>query len=709
VGFEEKLVEIEVFADGAVTLEMEEIPMMMDEIVIRATEAEKINHAEIGLTELSVKELKRAPALLGETDIIKQIQLLPGVTSVGEAASGFNVRGGSVDQNLVLYDDMPVFNSSHVFGFFSSFNAEAVRDVSFYKGGMPAEYGGRASSILNMRSTEGSLEKWGLRAGIGLISSNLLAEGPVRRGKSSVALSFRSTYSDWLLKTIPKDYLDLSSSSVSFYDGTFKFTHASSPRSKVTTSLYRSHDSFTLLGDSAFSWNTTIASVRWDQQLSSSLNMSVATGLGAYRYGLSEPSRETGFSLEFGVVYPSVKLDFITYKGSHKLGFGSQLTYYAFRPGVLEPNSPDSNRPFLEMEEQRTYEAGFYIQDHFALFTKLHIDFGLRLSAFRHVGPGTVFLYQTGASKEVATITDTLSFSGGEKMAGFQNWEPRLGLRFDVGPASSVKFAYHRVYQYLHLVTNSTAMTPVDIWQPSGYYFKPQQADQVSIGYFRSANNKYDASVETYYKRIKNILDFKDGAQLILNPQLETDLLQGKAETYGIETQLSKKTGRLVGSASYTYSRSFYTFDGIYPGESINDGNRFPANFDQPHIVNLGWKYSLSKRIFFTGGFTYHTGRPISLPLSAFYVDNTTVTSFSNRNEFRIPDYHRLDLGLVIEGNHKRRKLFDGTWNFSIYNVYARRNAYTVYFQEVKPGILRPYRLSIIGTAIPSLSYSLKI
>ncbi|MFZ6013846.1 MAG: TonB-dependent receptor domain-containing protein, partial [Bacteroidota bacterium] len=286
----------------------------------------------------------------------------------------------------------------------------------------------------------------------------------------------------------------------------------------------------------------------------------------------------------------------------------------------------------------------------------------------------------------------------------------RLGLRFEIDSESSLKAGYNRTYQYLHLVTNTTAITPVDIWQPSGYHFKPQMADQFSFGYFRNfKNKKYEAYVELYYKEMENVLDFKDGAQLLLNPQLESDLLQGKGRAYGVETQVSKMTGRLTGSINYAYSRSFRTISGPFEEESINFGKEYASNFDQPHIVNLNWKYSISKRHYFTGAFTYHTGRPITLPLASFIVENITVSSFSERNQFRVPDYHRLDIGFVVEGNHKRKKILDGTWTFSIYNVYARKNPYSIFFQEVRTGVLRPYRLSVVGTALPSISYSFKL
>lgn len=710
VNFEEKVIDLGIYADGEVKLELEEAPTVLEEVVVQDRAAREITTSRMGQAQISIKEIKRAPALLGEVDLIKSIQVLPGVTTAGEAASGFNVRGGGVDQNLILYDGLPVFNSSHVFGFFSSFHAEAIRDVSFYRGGIPAEYGGRVSSVLDIRSKEGDYEKWGGSGGIGLISSNLMVQGPIKRDKTSLALSARSTYSDWLINSIRSNYVDLKNSTVAFYDATAKLTHLFSPKTKLTLSGYVSHDQFRLRGDSTYRWDSALGSIRIDHEFSKTFNAAFSAGFGTYSYDVFDKDEFSGFDLKYKIDYPSARGEFHWQLNKHAIAFGGQGIYYNFNPGTLQPSSPQSNKTFIQMDLQKSAELGFYVSDQFEVVKRFFIDAGLRNSLFQSKGPGAVNIYKEGVPRETVNLIDTLNFGKGENIKTYSNLEPRLGLRYEMTPVSSIKVGYNRIFQYLHLVTNTTAITPVDIWQPSGYYFKPQMADQFSIGYYRTFKEKmYDAFVEVYYKKIDNVLDFKDGAQLLLNPQLETDLLQGKARAYGAEMQVTKTAGRLVGSFSYTYSRSLRTIVSNFPEESINDGREYPSNFDQPHVVNLNWKYNISRRYFFTGGFTYHTGRPVTLPLSAFTVDNVTVSSFSDRNKFRVPDYHRLDLGLVLEGSHKRKKFWDGTWTLSIYNVYARRNPYTIFFKEVRPGILRPYRLSIIGTVLPSLSYAFKI
>ncbi len=710
VNYEEKIIDVAIFEDGKINLELEETAKILDEVVVQDRTVREITTSGIGLTQLSLKEIKRAPALLGEVDIIKSIQILPGVTTAGEAASGFNVRGGSVDQNLILYDGLPVFNSSHVFGFFSSFNSEAIRDVTFFRGGIPAEYGGRVSSVLDIRSKEGNYQNWEGSGGIGIISSNLMLSGPIKKDKTSVAVSLRTTYSDWLINTIRSNYVDLSKSTVRFYDGTAKLTHRFNEKTKLTLSGYLSHDEFRLTGDSTYRWDTSLGSLRLDHEFSKNFNSSFVAGYGTYSYDVSDKDPLTGFSLKYKIAYPTAKADFHLQLSDHKVAFGAQSTFYDFNPGTFSPSSPTSDKKFIQMDFQKSFETGLYASDQFELFKRFFVDIGMRLSIFQAIGPTDINIYKSGVARETVSLIDTLHVVSGDKIKTYYNPEPRLGLRYELSPQASIKFGYNRIYQYLHLVTNTTAITPVDIWQPSGYYFKPQMSDQVSLGYFRNfKEKKYEAFIEVYYKHIQNVLDFKDGAQLILNPHIETDLLQGKARAYGAEMQVSKMTGRLVGSFGYTYSRSLRTIVGNFPEETINNGKEYASNFDQPHVVNLSWKYNISRRYFFTGGFTYRTGRPITLPLSAFSIDNFTVSSFSDRNQFRIPDYHRLDLGLVFEGNHKRKKLWDGTWTFSIYNVYARKNPYSVFFKEVRPGILRPYRLAIIGTALPSISYSFKI
>jgi hypothetical protein len=709
INYDELVIDLAVYKDGEISLVMEEAPRMLEEIVIMDKAAREVTTSRIGQTQLSMKEIKRQPAMLGEVDLIKQIQVQPGVTTAGEAASGFNVRGGGVDQNLILYDGMPVFNSSHAFGFFSAFNAEAIRDVNFYRGGIPAEYGGRVSSVLDITSREGNYEKWTGSGGIGIISTNFFISGPIKKSKTSIAASVRTTYSDWLINTIRTNYIDLSNSSVSFYDGALKLAHKFSDRTKLTLSGYASSDWFRLQGDSTYQWQNRLGSLRLDHSFSPRLSSTLTVGTGSYAYEVQDRNTRTGFNLYYQITYPSAKLDFNYQAGKHKVSFGAQSTYYNFNPGTLQPSTDQSNVIEYQMEKQKSIESAVYVGDGISFGEKYYVEGGLRFSIFNVIGPATVNIYEPGVPKSTSSQIDVVNYGNGETVQTYSGLEPRVSLRYNLNDNSSIKAGYNRIYQYLHLVSNTTAITPVDVWQPSNKYFTPQVADQVSIGFFKNFKDKmYEAFIEVFHKDIDNILDFKDGADLILNDHIETDLLQGKGEAYGIETSISKNSGRLTGSINYTYSRSLRTINGDFPEERINNGKAYASNFDQPHIVNLVWKYNISRRYYFTGNWTYHSGRPVTTPLSGYLVDNIKVANFSERNQYRIPDYHRLDIAFILEGNHKRKKFWDGTWALSFYNLYARRNPYTVFFEDDGNGFLRPYQLSIIGTILPSLSYSFK-
>jgi hypothetical protein len=710
VNYETKVVDLAAYDDGVIDLDMEETPIMLEEVVIQDQASRELATSRIGQVQLTIQDLKKAPTLLGEVDLVKQVQILPGVTTVGEAATGFNVRGGSVDQNLILYDGMPVFNSSHVFGFFTAFNPEAIRDVSFYRGGIPAEYGSRVSSVLDIQSKDGDFKKWGGNAGIGMITSNLMISGPLKKEKTSIAASVRSTYSNWLIHSVKTNYADLSKSSVFFYDGTLKLSHLINSSTKLSFTGYSSKDAFRLVGDSIYSWSNLQASARLDHQFSPRLTSEFIAGSSSYGYSVKNDNYLTASELSYRITSTVLKAVFNYQAVEHKVNFGWQITHYKFNPGTLRPESPASNARSVSLDKQYSVENAFHVSDEWTLSEKLFAEAGVRIPMFLSFGPASINIYKENRPKEINNVIDTLHFGKFENIKTYVGLEPRISFRWMASPTGSFKLGYNRMYQYLNLVTNTTAVTPVDIWQPSGYYFKPQRADQISFGYFKDIKDKkYGASAEVFYKTIKNILDFKDGAQLILNRHLETDLLQGKGTSYGVETSFTKNSGRLTGSLNYTYSRSFRLITGPTSSESINLGKKYPASYDQPHIVNFTWKYNLSRRYFFTGNFTYHSGRPVTIPLSVFNLENTTVAYFSGRNQYRIPDYHRLDLALVVEGNHRRRKLAEGTWVFSIYNAYGRRNPYTVFFKSSgSGGVPKPYQLSIIGTILPSVSYNVK-
>ncbi len=703
--YSEKIIDLEIFSNGRLNMVLEEAPVMLEEVIISD---QAIVNKGIGQATLRVSDMKRAPVFLGEVDVVKQVQTQAGVTTVGELAAGFNVRGGGVDQNLVLYDGIPVFNTSHALGFFSAFTADAVSQASFYKGGIPAEFGGRASSVLNVTSREGNYNRWTGSGGIGFISTFLTLGGPIKKDTTSVIASVRATYSDWMLDMVNSDYASLQNSSVQFYDGSVKLTHKLSPKAKLIFSGYTSRDRLQLTNDTLFQWNNMAASVRLDKTVNEKLFYSLTLGAGKYDYTFREPDAREAFDLTYGVFYPTLKADF-NYNGNRPRAFGLHATYYNFSPGTLRPTTTESLTPSVSIADENSVEAGIYYSETFKVGDRTTIDAGLRYALYARLGPGTVYQYRPDAPLESQNVVDSTVYSNGSIMKFYHGPEPRLSARYTLNQVSSIKVGYNRMYQFVHLISNTAAITPVDVWQSSNEYFKPQLADQVSAGYFRNLKeNSYEVYGEVFYKHVANILDFKDGANLILNNKLETALLPGVAKSYGVELSAAKNRGRLLGSVNYTFSRSLRQVNGLYDIEKINSGKFFPSNFDQPHVINLNWRYALSRRHFFSGNFTYHTGRPISLPAHIYYVDGMGISDFPERNTYRLPDYHRLDIAFIIEGNHKRKKLWDGTWVISAYNVYGRRNAYSVFFQEDQWGILKPYQLSVVGTIIPTVNYTFK-
>jgi len=703
LNYEERLLVVGIWQSGQVDIEMEETPITLEEVIITD---QSIVERRVGQTSIKMSEISRSPTFLGEMDVIKNLQIQTGISTVSEVSAGFNVRGGGVDQNLVLYDGVPVFNTSHALGFFSAFNSEAINDAAFFKGGIPAEYGGRVSSVLNITSKEGNYQKWNGNAGIGFVSGNITVGGPIKKDSSSLIISLRSTYSDWILNFLQKSYKNIQQSSVSFYDGSVKYAQKLKNGGKLTLSGYSSSDQFQLASDSVNHWQNLAVAVRYDNKFLNNYYYSIGLNTGQYAYQVSENDPPTAFELGYKVFYPSLKID-INRDGLHKQSFGFHSTFYNFKPGELRPATDQSNSSTITMPDERSVESAVYFSDAFFLKERLHIEAGIRLSMYNRIGSGVVYNYQEDSPLEPRNVVDSTVYGSGEIMKTYIGPEPRLSMRYGLSKQSSVKFGYNRIYQYVHLVSNTAAVTPVDIWQSSNTYFSPQIADQVSLGYFsNSRKGTWQGFVEVFYKHTQNILDFKDGANLILNPKLETALLSGVGKSYGAEFSLSKTKGKLEGEINYTYSRSLREVNGESDVEKINNGKSYPSNYDQPHIFNLNWRYALTRKVFFSGIFTYHTGRPVSIPVSAYEIDESPVIDFSDRNNYRLPDYHRLDLAIVIEGGNKKNKRIQGEWAFSVYNVYGRKNPYSAFYEY--NGTIKSYQISLIGVPVPSLSYGIK-
>jgi len=702
VGYETFQLPVFVMGDTQFDIYLSESAFVLESVMVSSEVAdENVSEVNVGATKLKMKSIKEMPSFMGEADVIKSLLMLPGISSAGEATQGFNVRGGTVDQNLTLMDDIIIFNPSHLFGFFSVYNPDLVREVQIYKGVVPPKFGGRISSVLDVGMDNASKYKMEVEGGIGIASSRLSVGTPIVKGKSSLNLGVRASYADWLLKSTNNPQLESSTSS--FYDFTGRYNHSINENNSITLTGYHSYDGFSLASDTVFQWTNTGGAARWDFSKDRFFG-SVSGVLYAYNNDVVD-DRPIGFELRNSVKYYQAKTDMgYELNDQHKFTFGFGITRYTIDPGALTPGA-DSGLESDKIQNENAWEPYMYINDEFKLSPKLTLTGGVRFSGWRNIGPKDVYLYDPSTAKSPESIVDTVSYAAGDEIASYGGIEPRLGFNYRVSPSTSIKGGYNRSYQYLHLLSNTTSVTPTDQWQASNFHFKPQIGDQYSLGIFKNLKeNIFELSLEGYYKTINNILDYKEGSEIFLNKTVEADVITGKGKAYGAELLLNKTRGRFTGWIGYTYSRSLRQMNGQFPEEVINQGEYYPSNFDKPHDFSTYFTYKIQTNIALSLNFVYSTGRPITIPTSKFsYESLLSVIQFSERNQFRIPDYHRLDLSLTID-NVRNREKYQGSVVFTIYNMYARRNAYSIVFDQT--GFAR--RISILGTIFPSVTYNFK-
>jgi hypothetical protein len=692
-------------------VELFEVSNQLREVEISAKAPDhNVESLDMGVARLSIQEVRKMPNFLGEVDVVRSVIALPGVTTVGEGASGFNVRGGSVDQNLILQDQAPLFSASHLFGFFSVFNPDMVRDVTLYRGGIPARYGGRISSVLDVELKEGNKKAPIVSGGIGLLASRLMVEGPLVKDKASFVLGGRGAYPGLLLRYVPDK--TVRDSDGYFYDFNAKVDYTLSAKDQLMVSGYLSRDGFRFGADTTYTWGTATGTARWNHTFSDKLLSSVTGVMGDYDYGVESETVPYNYTLDSEIKYKQIKAD-LNYEPSarHKFGLGASSSWYDFSPGTLTPGSERSSLLPVSMPRERSLEAALYLDHEYALSPRVSFSYGVRYSTYYNLGPGQVYVYDPESPRRESTIIDTLDYSNGGVIQRYGNLEPRASLRISLGQNSSVKLGYNRMAQYIHLISNTTAASPVDIWKTSNPNLRPQLGDQLAIGFFKNLqDNTIELSAEAYYKKLHELVEYKDGARLLLNETLDADLLPGEGKAYGLELMLRRSGKKLTGWASYTYSRSLRRVNGPTPEERINNGDFFPSNFDKPHDVTLVLNHQLSRLMSLSANFTYSTGRPITYPESVAYIDGLLLVNYSDRNQHRIPDYHRLDLALVIDGTNRRNKNWVSSWALSVYNVYGRRNPYSVFFKPSYGGTIpQAYRLSVIGSAVPALTYNFKI
>lgn len=660
-----------------------------------------VKTTEMSVSSLTAKEIKKIPQLLGETDIVRTLTLLPGVSTVGEASSGFNVRGGNADQNLILLDEAPVYSSSHLFGFFSIFNADAVRDVTLYKGGMPANYGGRLSSVLDVRQKEGNSERFAAQGGIGLLSSRLTLEGPMVKQKASFMVSGRRSYFDLFLPYTGN--LELQNTKIYFYDVNAKVNARLSEKDRVYASMYFGRDQFGAQELFDFGWGNWTSTLRWNRSVNDKLFFNATAVYSDYTYSLGTPEDAVpSFKLDSRIQNTVTNLAWTYYASSrHKLDWGVQNTYYTFFPGKI------SGAFDISLRKEFATEPSVYFSDDVKLNERLSATLGLRYSAFANLGSRRVLQYSDPRYPTPTSIVDSTFYGPGEVVRSFlgpQGLEPRVALNYELGPKSALKASYNRSRQYIHLISNNTTATPVNVWRPSGPYIDPATVDQVALGAVRNfrADNGIRVTWEAYAKRFSNLVDYRDGADLVFTDDIETELLSGRGRAYGTELLVEKKVGKLTGWIGYTLSRTERLVEGPTRTTRINNGNWYPANWDKLHDLSVVFTYSLTKKWDFGGTWIYQSGRPITYPDARGEFEGIYYPVYSNRNGARTPATHRLDLS-VNRSVGKR-----GSWNFGVYNAYGRRNPYSIFFRAdfEKPTNVYAYRLSIFGSAVPFFTYN---
>jgi len=704
IGYQTQTPLIKLDANKQLNVLLEEDTKQLDEVVITGEKKNRnVESLQMSMEKVQVKMIKKLPSFMGEVDIIKSITLLPGIQNGGEGSSGLYVRGGGPDENLMILDEAPVYNASHLMGFFSVFNSDAIKDVEVFKGGIPAEYGGKASSVIDIRMKDGNSQQLGMSGGIGNISSRLTVEGPIIKDKWSFIVSGRRTYADVLGKMIGIEALQ--DNKLYFYDLNLKTNVEINDKNRIYLSAYTGDDYFKS-GESIYMrWGNLTSTVRWNHLFSNKLFSNTSLIFSRYNYNLGVPgSAADQFDWTSQISDYNFKEDISWYLNSkNKLTLGFNLIYHHFEPGAVDANQ-GSYFTDLKLTNYNAIDNSLYVSNEQSIGPKLSLRYGLRYSYFQQIGKGKVRQYQNPDQPDENEVTDVKEYGSGKLIPPpYHNLEPRLAVKYMLTPESSIKASYNRMAQNLHLISNTNSPTPLDIWLPSNTYIKPLIANQLGLGYFRNfKDNMFETSAEVYYKKMNNVIDYIDGAELFLNEDLETELLRGKGYAYGLELYAKKQEGRLTGWLSYTLSKSMRKIPGI------NKDKAYPSSYDRTHNVSLVANYELAKRLTLSSTWVFSTGNPTSYPIAKYDVQGNTIYYYADRNSNRIPDYHRLDLSLNYDFKKNDRRKFKQSLNFSIYNVYARRNAYSVTFRQNKdnPNISEATRLSIIGSVIPSITYN---
>lgn len=717
VGFVTQMKTIDLTANVRQDVELAPEAEELEEVVVTG-ELEQANaqNMEMSTNKFDIRTIVKVPSFLGEADVLRSIQLLPGVSTVGEGASGFNVRGGNVGQNLVLLDEAPVYNTSHLFGFFSVFNPDAVKDVKLYKGAIPSRYGGRLASLLDVRMKEGNSKKFEATGGIGSVFSRLAIEAPIVKDKASFIVAARRSYIDVLARPFTDVFDD--GATLNFYDLTLKTNYNINKKNRVYLSGYFGRDRFLFDANQGFSWGNATSSFRWNHLYSDKLFSNLTLLFSKYDYKIQFGNDNLDrFNWNSSIRNFIAKPEFTWFVNSnHEITYGGELIYYTFEPANAVGIS-NGERTDISLAQRYNLETSAFIGDAYKISKAFSLDYGVRFSHFRYLGAGEGYTFSDTVPGIRRRLIDTKIYKSGETIAQYSNLEPRVSFKWQVDNNASLKGSYNRMVQYLHLISNTTASNPLDVWTPTTKNIKPELGDQFTLGYFRDIDGakNWEASVEVYYRKTQNQVDYINGADLLINKLIEADLLAGDGRAYGAEFYLQKKTGKWNGWLSYTLAKTELQVTGI------NQGNWYPTRFDQRHNLKLAAFYDLSKRWSVSGNFIFTSGTPTTFPTSRFVVQDILIpyNASDSRNNVRIPAYHRLDISFRLEGKDKTRggkpRKNDDYWMFSVYNVYGRKNPFSIYFSQKDERTLtglvpdsQATQLAIVGSVIPSISYNFK-
>jgi len=696
-------------SDGSLTIDMNRKLIPLDEVIVVADRLQHVKGTQMGYEHITLKTIKEIPVVLGERDVLKVAQMLPGVQTMGEGSSGFNVRGSAADQNMFFINKMPVYNTSHMLGFFSAFNPDFIKDFTLYKSNIPARYGGRLSSIFILTSPRGNNKKVTARGGISPVTGHIMVEGPLKKEKHSFLLSARSTYSDWLLSQVKN--ADIRNSNVAFYDLAGQLHLAPDPKNNVRIFTYYSHDKFSLATTNHYKYANAGASADWKHQWRS--NLTSETALVAARYSfqtVDSITSITAYQHEYSIGHYEFRTDFVWIpRQDHLVTFGMNSILYNLNRGNVLPAGPLSTRSPVLLGTEKGIESALYLADEYKLFPFLTVALGIRCSFYFMPGPADVYDYYAGSPRETPYISDTSHFDGNDLVKFYSGPELRGSLNLRTGENSSVKLSYNKTRQYLFMLSNTIAVSPSDQWKLCDYHMSPPHTDQFSLGFYRDfVKQDVSFSSEVYYKNTRDIIEYKDGASFISEDPIETQLLQGDLKAYGIELMLRKNTGRLSGWLSYSYSSSTVHVDGPNAWDKINFGMAYPSNYDRPHAFNTVFNYRFSRQLSIGSNIVYNTGRPYTPPVAIYYVNGRQQIYYADRNQYRIPDYFRVDLSVNIEGNLRSKKLAHSSWMLNVYNLTGRKNAYSV-FPQVEGSQIKVYKMSIFAMPVFTLTWNFKL